>query len=137
MQLAPCCRPIPGDPIAGYLGRGEGLVVHTQMCGVGKRLFERDPDRWIDVGWSDEPTRTFDTDIQVLVANGKGVLAQVAASISSAETDITHIEMGDERLGETAELKLSLSVRDTDHLQDVLRTLKRCPVVLKVNRVSP
>jgi GTP diphosphokinase / guanosine-3',5'-bis(diphosphate) 3'-diphosphatase len=61
----------------------------------------------------------------------------VAASISSAETDITHIEMGDERLGETAELKLSLSVRDTDHLQDVLRTLKRCPVVLKVNRVSP
>ncbi|RRS02829.1 bifunctional (p)ppGpp synthetase/guanosine-3',5'-bis(diphosphate) 3'-pyrophosphohydrolase [Aquabacterium soli] len=137
VQLAPCCRPIPGDPIAGYLGRGEGLVVHTQMCGVGKRLFERDPDRWIDVGWSDEPTRTFDTDIQVLVANGKGVLAQVAASISSAETDITHIEMGDERLGETAELKLSLSVRDTDHLQDVLRTLKRCPVVLKVNRVSP
>jgi GTP pyrophosphokinase/guanosine-3',5'-bis(diphosphate) 3'-pyrophosphohydrolase len=137
VQLAPCCRPIPGDPIAGYLGRGEGLVVHTQMCGVGKRLFERDPDRWIDVGWSEEPTRAFDTDIQVLVANGKGVLAQVAASISSAETDITHIEMGDERLGETAELKLTLSVRDTDHLQDVLRTLKRCPVVLKVNRVCP
>ncbi|MFY9476976.1 MAG: bifunctional (p)ppGpp synthetase/guanosine-3',5'-bis(diphosphate) 3'-pyrophosphohydrolase [Aquabacterium sp.] len=137
VQLAPCCRPIPGDPIAGYLGRGEGLVVHTQMCGVGKRLFERDPDRWIDVGWSEEPTRAFDTDIQVLVANGKGVLAQVAASISSAETDITHIEMGDERLGETAELKLTLSVRDTEHLQDVLRTLKRCPVVLKVNRVSP
>ncbi|MFZ5529212.1 MAG: RelA/SpoT family protein [Pseudomonadota bacterium] len=137
VQLAPCCRPIPGDPIAGYLGRGEGLVVHTQMCGVGKRLFERDPDRWIDVGWSEEPTRAFDTDIQVLVANGKGVLAQVAASISSAETDITHIEMGDERLGETAELKLTLSVRDTEHLQDVLRTLKRCAVVLKVNRVSP
>jgi GTP pyrophosphokinase/guanosine-3',5'-bis(diphosphate) 3'-pyrophosphohydrolase len=137
VQLAPCCRPIPGDPIAGYLGRGEGLVVHTQMCGVGKRLFERDPDRWIDVGWAEEPTRAFDTDIQVLVANGKGVLAQVAASISSAETDITHIEMGDERLGETAELKLTLSVRDTEHLQDVLRTLKRCPVVLKVNRVSP
>jgi guanosine-3',5'-bis(diphosphate) 3'-pyrophosphohydrolase len=61
----------------------------------------------------------------------------VAASISSAETDITHIEMGDERLGETAELKLTLSVRDTDHMQDVLRTLKRCPVVLKAGRISP
>jgi guanosine-3',5'-bis(diphosphate) 3'-pyrophosphohydrolase len=137
VQLAPCCRPIPGDAIAGYLGRGEGLVVHTQTCGVGKRLFERDSERWIDVAWSDEPTRQFETAIEVMVTNGKGVLAQVAAAISSAETDITHIEMGDERLGETAELKLMLSVRDTEHLQDVLRTLKRCPVVIKAGRVNP
>ncbi len=137
VQLAPCCRPIPGDPIAGYLGRGEGLRVHSQACGVGQRLFERDSERWIDVAWSDEPTRQFETAISVLVANGKGVLAQVAASISSAETDITHIEMGDERLGEAAELKLTLSLRDTDHLQDVLRTLKRCPVVLAASRICP
>ena len=51
----------------------------------------------------------------------------VAAAISSAETDITHIEMGDERLGETAELKLTVAVRDTDHLAEVMRTLRRCP----------
>lgn len=134
VQLAPCCCPVPGDPIAGYLGRGEGLVVHTQACGVGRRLFERDSERWIDVSWSDEPTRLFETAVTVLVANGKGVLAQVASAISSAETDITHIEMGDERLGETAELKLTLAVRDTEHLADVIRTLKRCPVVLKAER---
>ena len=134
VQLASCCCPVPGDPIAGYLGRGEGLVVHTQNCGVGRRLFERDSERWIDVSWSDEPTRLFETIVKVLVTNGKGVLAQVAAAISSAETDITHIEMGNERLGETAELKLSLAVRDTDHLADVIRTLNRCPVVLKAER---
>ncbi|MBI2732420.1 MAG: bifunctional (p)ppGpp synthetase/guanosine-3',5'-bis(diphosphate) 3'-pyrophosphohydrolase, partial [Aquabacterium sp.] len=136
VQLAPCCCPVPGDPIAGYLGRGEGLVVHTQSCGVGKRLFERDSERWIDVSWSDEPTRLFETALKVLVANGKGVLAQVASAISSAETDITHIEMGDERLGETAELKLTVAVRDSEHLADVIRTLKRCSVVLKAERFS-
>jgi len=137
VQLAPCCCPVPGDPIAGYLGRGEGLVVHTQLCGVGKRLFERDSERWIDVSWSDEPSRLFETVLRVLVTNGKGVLAQVAAAISSAETDITHIEMGDERMGETAELKLTLAVRDTEHLADVIRTLKRCAVVLKAERLTP
>ena len=104
---------------------------------MGRRLFERDNDRWIDVVWSDEPEPQFETAIAVLVTNGKGVLAQVAATISAAETDITHIEMGNERLGDTAELKLSLSVRDTDHLSDVLRTIKRCPVVLKATRVCP
>lgn len=136
VRLAPCCCPVPGDRIKGYLGRGEGLVVHTQTCAVGRRLFERDGERWIEVNWSDEPTRMFETVLKVLVANGKGVLAQVAAAISHAETDITHIEMGNERLGETAELKLTLEVRDTDHLAEVIRSLKRCPVVLNAERLS-
>ncbi|MDO9236598.1 MAG: bifunctional (p)ppGpp synthetase/guanosine-3',5'-bis(diphosphate) 3'-pyrophosphohydrolase [Aquabacterium sp.] len=137
VQLARCCCPVPGDLISGYLGRGEGLVVHTQACGVGKRLFERDRERWIDVSWADDLTKLFDTVVTVLVANGKGVLAQVAAAIGSAETDITHIEMGDERLGETAELKLTLSLRDTDHLNEIIRALKRCPVVLNAERRCP
>ena len=137
VRLAPCCTPIPGDPIAGYLGRGEGLVVHTQRCGVGRRLFERDSERWIDVSWAEEPTRPFETVLAVTVTNGKGVLAQVASAISSAETDITHIEMGDERLGQTAELKLTVAVRDREHLADVLRALRRCAVVIRAERVCP
>ena len=137
VQLAPCCHPIPGDAIVGYLGRGEGLVIHTHDCSVGKRLYERDKERWIDVSWSEEPTRSFETVVSVLVTNGKGVLAQVASSVSDAETDITHIEMGDERIGESAELKLTVAVRDVEHLEDVLRVLRRCPVVLNAHRVCP
>jgi len=137
VQLAGCCTPVPGDPITGYLGRGEGLVVHRQTCGVGQRLFERDRDRWIEVGWSEEPARLFETVLRIMVNNGKGVLAQVASAVSRAETDITHIEMGNERLGETAELRLTVAVRDRVHLADVMRTLKRCAVVLKVERVCP
>jgi GTP pyrophosphokinase/guanosine-3',5'-bis(diphosphate) 3'-pyrophosphohydrolase len=73
----------------------------------------------------------------MLLKNGMGALAQVAQAVSSAEADITHIDMGDEPPGETAELKLLVSVRDRLHLADVLRTLKRNPIVLKVQRVRP
>ncbi|OYT89876.1 MAG: guanosine-3',5'-bis(diphosphate) 3'-pyrophosphohydrolase [Burkholderiales bacterium PBB6] len=134
ITLATCCRPIPGDAIVGYLGRGEGLVVHTGECPTGKRLYERDRERWMQVEWSEEPTRAFETAITVLLKNGKGVLAQVAQSVSSAEADITHIDMGDEVPGETAELKLLVSVRDRLHLAEVLRTLKRNVTVLRVQR---
>ncbi|TAL20469.1 MAG: bifunctional (p)ppGpp synthetase/guanosine-3',5'-bis(diphosphate) 3'-pyrophosphohydrolase, partial [Aquabacterium sp.] len=124
VQLATCCRPIPGDDIVGYLGRGEGLVVHTAECGVGRRLFERDSERWIPVEWAEEPSRSFEAAVQVLVSNGKGVLAQVAQALSEAEADITHIDMGDERPTETAELRLRVAVRDRQHLADVLRAVK-------------
>ncbi len=137
VQLATCCRPIPGDALVGYLGRGEGLVVHTSDCHVGKRLFERDSERWMQVEWADELTRPFETAVMVLVRNGKGVLAQVASAISAAEADITHLDMGQDRPAESAELKLLVSVRDRLHLADVLRTLRRSPTVLRVWRVKP
>jgi GTP pyrophosphokinase/guanosine-3',5'-bis(diphosphate) 3'-pyrophosphohydrolase len=137
VTMAPCCRPIPGDAIVGYLGRGEGLVVHTADCQVGQRLYDRDRERWMQVEWAEEPTRPFETQLQVLLHNGKGALAQVAQAVSRAEADITHIDMGDERPGETADMKILVSVRDRLHLADVLRTLKRTPAILRVQRVRP
>jgi GTP diphosphokinase / guanosine-3',5'-bis(diphosphate) 3'-diphosphatase len=134
IQLAPCCRPIPGDDIVGYLGRGEGLLVHTAECPTGRRLFERDSERWMQVDWAEDLTRTFDTSLHVLVKNGKGVLAQVASSVSAAEADIVHLDMDPEPAEETIELRLLVSVRDRVHYADVLRTLRRSPVVLKVSR---
>jgi GTP pyrophosphokinase/guanosine-3',5'-bis(diphosphate) 3'-pyrophosphohydrolase len=120
----------------GYLGRGEGLTVHTAECSVGKRLFERDSERWLHVEWAEELTRPFETAVQVLLKNGKGVLARVAQAVSQAEADITHIHMSDERAADIAELRLLVSVRDRLHLADVLRTLKRAPSVLRVARVK-
>ena len=134
IQLAACCRPIPGDPIVGYLGRGEGLLVHTAECPTGKRLFERDSERWMHVEWAEDITRAFDTSLYVQVNNGKGVLAQVASSISSAEADIVHLDMDQEPVDETIELRLQVSVRDRVHLAEVLRTLRRSAVVVKVSR---
>ena len=134
IQLATCCRPIPGDQIVGYLGRGEGLLVHTAECPTGKRLFERDSERWMHVEWAEDLTRSFDTRLYVLVRNGKGVLAALASSVSAAEADIVHLDMVAEPVEETIELRLQISVRDRVHLAEVLRTLRRSPVVVKVSR---
>ncbi|MBK1688736.1 RelA/SpoT family protein [Rubrivivax gelatinosus] len=137
VQMAHCCRPIPGDQIAGYLGRGEGLVVHTTECQVGRRLFERDSERWMRVEWAEELTRSFPTTVVALVHNGKGVLAQIASAVAAAEADITHLDMDQEPAAETTELRLLISVRDRVHLAEVLRTLRRAPAVLRVWRDKP
>lgn len=137
VQLANCCRPIPGDALVGHLGRGEGLVVHTADCAVGRRLLERDGESFMQVGWAEQPSRAFETGVTLLVRNGKGVLAQVAQAVAAAEADITYIDMGDERAAETTDLKLLVGVRDRLHLADVMRTLRRSPAVLKVARIKP
>jgi GTP pyrophosphokinase len=137
VKFAPCCRPIPGDAIVGYLGRGEGLVVHTDDCAVAKKLQHRDSERFIAVDWSDEPTRAFETGLLVTVTNGKGVLARVASALAAAEADITHVDMGQEPAQDATDLRFDVAVRDRIHLASVMRSVKRTPSVLRVQRAKP
>jgi len=135
VHYSSCCRPIPGDPIVGYLGRGEGLVVHTRACPVAAKLQNKDSERFIDVEWSDEPARPFETEILVSVINSKGVLARVAAALAAAESDITHINMGQEGAQDAADLRFVIAVRDRAHMEAALRNLRRTASVLKVQRL--
>ena len=135
VQYASCCRPVPGDAIVGYLGKGEGLVVHHARCGVGQRLQRKDAERFIAVDWADEPARLFETGIVVTVNNGKGVLARVASELASSEADIVRMDMDDAMA--TTELRFVIAVRDLAHVEAVLRNLRRAPAVVRVWRVLP
>ncbi|MBK6613024.1 bifunctional (p)ppGpp synthetase/guanosine-3',5'-bis(diphosphate) 3'-pyrophosphohydrolase [Ottowia sp.] len=137
VKYATCCRPIPGDGLLGYLGRGEGLVVHTDDCAVARRLQHKDAERFITVAWADEPVRAFEVGIVVTVVNGKGVLARVAAALASAEADIVHLGMTDEAAQEALDLRFVIAVRDRAHLDHVLRTLRRTQSVLRAMRTMP
>jgi GTP pyrophosphokinase len=137
VQFATCCRPVPGDAIVGYLGRGEGLVVHTEDCAVAKRLQHKDAERFISVEWAEEPVRPFETGLLVTVQNGKGVLARVAAALAGAEADITHVDMGDEKAQDATDLRFIVAVRDLHHLETAMRALKRTPSVMRVQRGRP
>jgi GTP diphosphokinase / guanosine-3',5'-bis(diphosphate) 3'-diphosphatase len=137
VKYAQCCRPIPGDEIVGYLGRGEGLVVHTSDCMVARRLQQKDSERFINVEWADEPARLFETRVVVTVSNGKGVLARVAAALAGAEADIAHVDMGAEVAQDATDLRFVIAIRDRTHLATVLRNLKRTPSVLKAVRERP
>lgn len=136
VQFAHCCHPIPGDRIIGYLGRGEGLVVHTEDCTVGRKLLARDRERFLEVEWSDEPVRAFDAVLLVTVENGKGVLARVASTLAAAEADITHVDMSEERAQHATDLRFAIAVRGREHLAHILKALKRTPSVLKAQRIK-
>ena len=137
VQYAHCCRPVPGDPIVGYLGKGEGLVVHNSACSVAKKLQHKDSERFIAVDWADEPTRLFETGIVVTISNGKGVLARIAAELASSEADIVHVEMDDTVAMDTTDLRLVVAVRDQTHIETALRNLRRMQAVLRAFRILP
>jgi GTP pyrophosphokinase len=136
VRFATCCRPIPGDSIVGYLGRGEGLTVHTIGCQVAQKLKYKDSERFLRVEWSDEPVRTFETGIVVTVNSGKGVLAKVASALAVSEADITHIDMTSDAGEDAMDLRFVIAVRDLPQLDAVLRNLRRTPAVIRAERIT-
>lgn len=53
-QLAKCCRPVPPDPIAGFVTQGRGVSIHRRSCKTFRSLLERAPERVIQTAWSDK-----------------------------------------------------------------------------------
>jgi RelA/SpoT family (p)ppGpp synthetase len=129
-----CCYPIPGDVIFGYLSAGRGLMIHREGCG-NLAEFRKQPDKWIPVQWEDRIDRTFLVEIRAEVHNKLGVLAAVAANISSTETNIEHVSVV-ERDGDISSITFLLQVRDDTHLERVMRSMRAMPDVLSVSRTS-
>ena len=133
VQLATCCRPIPGDAIVGSIKKGQGLVVHGSDCGASLRSRKNEPEQWIDVEWDPRTTRLFQAAINVTVENQRGVLAKVASEIADAGSNIDSITMEDDRTVFTA-MHFVLEVRNRQHLARVMRALRRLPDVKKISR---
>ena len=133
VQLASCCRPIPGDAIVGSIKKGQGLVVHTADCRAIARSRHNEPEQWIDVEWDRSTSRLFQASLKVMVANERGVLAKVASEIAEAASNIDSISMEDER-SVFAAMHFVIEVADRRHLARVMRALRRLPEVQKLTR---
>ncbi len=137
VQFAPCCRPIPGDPIIGQMKGGQGLLIHTHDCPV-IHPFKSGAEKWVDVQWDPTIDRLFKVDIRLLVAEGRGVLAKLAAEIASADSNIVHVQMGDLQSTDEkySKLQFTLEVKNRMHLASVIRQMRNLPEVVRLTRVK-
>ena len=129
-----CCHPIPGDNIIGYLGKGEGLQVHLNDCPIALRMLSKDGDKWVEVEWSKELNREFEVDLAIDTRQGKGVLARVASSVTSADSNIMNVSMDDRFKEDSVTIRFTIQVYDRLHLSKVMRSLRANPDVMRVTR---
>jgi guanosine-3',5'-bis(diphosphate) 3'-pyrophosphohydrolase len=133
ITFANCCLPIPGDEIMGYHTAGRGIVVHRMECPNVAEL-RKSPERWVPIGWDREVAGDFHAALRVESDNRPGVLAQVAAAIAQAESNIDRVEYV-ERDASISAIKFSIEVHDRKHLADVIRRVRRLGVVHGVQRL--
>lgn len=135
VQFAQCCRPIPGDPILGFINKDKGLVIHTHDCkAIGK--FKLDPDKWLDVEWDADPKRLFRVNLSIVVVNERGMLAKIAAGISEAGSNIDNVSAEESDGSQYSIINFTVQVHNRVHLAELIRNLRKIPEVVRINRVK-
>ncbi len=132
ISFAQCCMPIPGDDIMGFHTTGKGIVVHRMEC-PNVADYRKSPERWVPVAWDREVAGEFAVAIRVEAENRPGVLAQMAAAIAQAESNIDRVEYL-ERDSNIAVLMFVIGVNDGKHLDEVMRRVRHLRAVQNVRR---
>jgi len=87
VNVASCCKPIPGDRIVGYITKGNGISVHRSVCPNISEVEER----LIDVKWNDEIDKKYSTNILVHALDNKNVLIDIISKTSSSDVIVQSI----------------------------------------------
>lgn len=132
VKFAKCCTPVPGDPIIGFITKGNGISVHVKTC--PNILNSKSPERLIDVYWQNLSTDKFPVKIQILTSNGPSVLFEVSKMMSTVNVNILSINARTD--SDEGTMDLVIEVSSTNQLNDLIKKLKTIKLVDDVFRVK-
>jgi guanosine-3',5'-bis(diphosphate) 3'-pyrophosphohydrolase len=135
VKLGRCCTPVPGDAIVGFVTRGQGVSVHRADCPNVKTL-RREPERMIEVSWSEGKPTSFVVAIQVEALDRTRLLSDIATVLSDHHVNIlsANSSTGRDRI---TRLRFHFELGDITHLSSILGAVKRVDGVYDAYRVVP
>ena len=135
-HMARCCRPVPPEPITGYITLGRGVSIHRQDCRNLLRLEDTNPERTISVDWGGVTDAGFPVDVHLEAFDRRGLLRDISTVLTEEKTDILSSSTRTDRARNTANIELTLSVSSLEQLSRVLHRLNSLPNVFTVRRSS-
>ena len=135
-KLSPCCNPIFGDPIFGFVTIGEGIKIHRETCPNAPQLLERYPYRFIKAKWQDTKKKSsFQATIRIAGTDEVGIMGQISHVISkdiSVQMRSINIDTNNGEFDGT----LRVFVNDLEHLDFLMNKLKSINGVISVTRAD-
>ncbi|MSQ49571.1 MAG: bifunctional (p)ppGpp synthetase/guanosine-3',5'-bis(diphosphate) 3'-pyrophosphohydrolase [Betaproteobacteria bacterium] len=131
-QLARCCKPVPPDPVRGFVTRGKGISVHREDCASFKRLAERSPERLIDAQWGRKAEGAYAVDILVTASDRQGLLRDIGEALARERINVTAVRT--QSRDDLARMRFSFEVENLAHLRRAFATVKAVAGVIRVAR---
>jgi GTP pyrophosphokinase len=133
IRYAPCCNPVPGDEIIGFVTRGRGISVHRKDC-QNAELFEKDKERAIMVSWEGDKqeTQKFVVFLDIIANNRMGLLNEITAVLLECKADIVNGDINTDN--QHVRISLQIEISNKSQLNEIQRKIKHIKDIEKVVR---
>ena len=134
LRLAKCCRPVPGDPILGYISLGRGITIHREDCPNALQL-QRDPERFTDVSWEGERSTSFVVELEIDAWDRHRLLEDLSRVLSESGANI--IEARCLSSPPMVKNRFVIEIADSHTLKSAVTRLRNIESVFDAYRVTP
>jgi GTP pyrophosphokinase len=131
---ARCCKPVPPEPIVGYITVGRGVSIHSQSCANLARLSVKSPARVLAVDWGKLGRGTFPVDIEVEAFDRRGLVRDVSAALADEKISIQGMTMATEKRDNVAHMRMAISISGLAQLSKVLARIAQLPNIISARR---
>ena len=133
-NFARCCRPVPPEPIVGYITQGRGVSIHREDCGNFLGLVQRNPERVLEVSWGHTESASYPVELQLRAFDRSGLIRDITAVLADADTNIRDLRSHSDRKTMETVTDISLEIPDLPTLSTIITKLEALPNVVSARR---
>lgn len=134
-KLSPCCSPIPGDDVFGFITINEGIKIHRVNCPNAVQLLSNYAYRVVKAKWTSQELISFLSGIKITGIDEVGLVNNITKIISN-ELNVNMRSISFDTNDGTFEGAVTVFVHDTNHLTELMKKLKKVNGVLTVTRID-
>ncbi len=134
VKFSRCCTPVPGDPVVGFITRGQGVSIHRLDCDNFLNR-SRDPSeegRWIKVSWADEITERYNTSLMIYAKDRTGLVMDIATVLNTLNAKVRTLNARDN--AGLAQIYVTLEVKDVQELHYIINRLSQVRGITDITR---
>ena len=133
-NFARCCRPVPPEPIVGYITQGRGVSIHRQDCGNFLGLNRRHPERIVEIAWGQQESGSYPVDLTVHAFDRSGLIRDITAVLADDEANVIDLKSHTDKKSMQVVMAISIEIQDLPTLSTAIRKLEQLPNVVSVRR---
>jgi len=135
-SVAQCCRPVPPEPVTGYITRLRGVSIHRADCHNVLRLARQAPERIIEVSWGDEPSGRYPVRIHVIAHDRAGLLRDVTSVVTGEHINVLGVTTATDPDTRIARMDMTVEVSDVPQLSRLLNRVGQLANVIDARRLT-
>ncbi|NDU86207.1 MAG: RelA/SpoT family protein [Ferrovum sp.] len=120
--VAKCCKPVPPEPILGFVTRGRGISIHRANCRSLAALTTRQWQRLIPVTWGQQNMSAFATDLVVEAQDRQGLLRDISEAFTREKVNVTSVNT--QSHGTQARMRFTVQIDGLEQLARILKALQ-------------